>query len=213
MEIAKFLRDSVGRVRRATLVRIARAASASPLEGISLTFDDGPHPEFTPQILDILGESGSRATFFVVGECAIRNPDIVRRILRDGHALGTHSMTHANMRHVGASRARSDVRAGRATVEAIVGAPVCLFRPPMGRLTLPLAAMLHDEAWMTRLWNVDSYDWKLDATPSKILEACRAARDGDVVLLHDNIPSTVEGTRLLVEHLVDNGRKLRAISI
>lgn len=204
-------RAAGGCIRRDFLSSLARARYNSSLNGIALTFDDGPHPEYTPIILDLLQESRAHAAFFVVGEKSVQHPEIVRRILHEGHALGTHSMTHPNMRQISPRRAMAEVRNGRAAVEQIVGAAVPLFRPPMGRLTSAIAAVVRDDSWSTWLWSVDSYDWKPAATPRSILQACISAQPGDVVLLHDNLESTVEATRLLTEHFYAAGIRMLAI--
>src|SRR5204862_1967634 len=102
---------------------------------VALTYDDGPDPGITPRLLDVLGESDTKATFFIVGECAVAHPEIVRRMAEDGHSVGTHSMHHRDLRRVSVALARAEVNEARRAVEDIVGRPVPLFRPPHGRLS------------------------------------------------------------------------------
>lgn len=97
-----------------------------------LTFDDGPDPVYTPQILDLLAEHDARATFFVLGQHAARHPEIVRRVVREGHHLGNHTLTHADVAEVGSLRARVEVLATDRVIRAVTGTGTTLFRPPHG---------------------------------------------------------------------------------
>ena len=205
------VRAALGRARRRLVAGLARARFRSGIDGVALTFDDGPHPEHTPAILDVLSATGVPATFFVEGRKAESFPHLVRRMRDEGHGVGTHSMTHPNMRQVRAWKAIRDSRQGRKTVEQILGQRVPMFRPPMGRLTILLSLAVRGKRWATWLWSDDSHDWKPDATPTSILDACVAASRGSVILLHDDLEASVEGTRLLIDHFASTGMPLVAL--
>src|SRR5579884_4128476 len=101
--------------------------------GVALTFDDGPHPKWTPRVLDLLAERGAKATFFVVASKAERHPEVVRAILDAGHAVGLHSYAHDRLFALRReARVRADLEKGLAALETITGARPTLFRPPVG---------------------------------------------------------------------------------
>lgn len=102
----------------------------APDRTLALTFDDGPDPEWTPQILGVLKAKGVKATFFMIGEEAAAEPALVRRVRDEGHEIGNHSFTHPNMAHVDEERVRLELTATDRALESILGRQVTLFRPP-----------------------------------------------------------------------------------
>src|SRR5262245_23119202 len=104
------------------------------MPSVRLTFDDGPDPRFTPLVLDALAELGATATFYCVGRRALRWPALVQRIAADGHAIGSHTMTHPDLATLDPLAAIGEVRRGRRAVEQALGEPVRRFRAPFGRL-------------------------------------------------------------------------------
>jgi peptidoglycan/xylan/chitin deacetylase (PgdA/CDA1 family) len=159
---------------------------------ISLTFDDGPHPEFTPRVLDRLQMFGWKGTFFVIGERARKNPDLVRRIIAEGHELGNHTFTHGEPAQTSAASFREEIEATRRLLEQIAGKPVWLTRPPKGELTWPKLRGLWQDRQTVALWNVDPKDYRPDcATEVRTWAAAYAPRHGDIVLLHDAHPQVL----------------------
>lgn len=156
---------------------------------LALTFDDGPDPVFTPQVLDALAAAGggASATFFVVGRHAAEHPALVRRIVDEGHAIGSHSDTHARLDELSGDAVAAELRAGRAAVEALAGTPVTLFRPPRGHLDRRGAVAMRRAGLRPWLWTVDPQDWRPGSTTSAIVDAVGRAAGGDVVLLHDRV--------------------------
>lgn len=156
---------------------------------VALTFDDGPHPEHTPRLLDELARLQIRATFFVIGECAQQRPDLIRRIAAEGHAIGHHTWTHSNPEITSARTFAEEVGRTQAFLEQTIGQPCRLFRPPRGQLTVLKTLGL----WLQRqnivLWNVDSDDCRVGSS-QLAPEWIRSWRpqSGDVVLLHDDSP-------------------------
>ncbi|MGY1636660.1 polysaccharide deacetylase family protein [Geodermatophilus sp. SYSU D00742] len=176
---------------------LARVAGATRrLEGsaqaVALTFDDGPDPESTPRVLDVLAAHDAVATFFCVGQRARRHPDLVRRIVDAGHAVGSHSETH----RVGDLAGRAvvaDYQAGRRSLEDALGRPVPLFRPPHGWLDWRNASALRRLGFHTRLWTVDPHDYQPGTEAMDLRRGLDGCRAGDVVLLHDALEEAPDG--------------------
>lgn len=157
--------------------------------GFALTFDDGPDGRFTPQVLDVLAERGAVATFFMVGHAAEAHPDLVRRVLAEGHALGSHTWSHPELLGLPFRQLLRDCRRGRHAVEHAAAVPVAAYRPPKGHWDgrgAAAAAALRLRPW---LWTLDPADWRAEASPEGILESASSLCAGDVVLLHDGIQS------------------------
>jgi peptidoglycan/xylan/chitin deacetylase (PgdA/CDA1 family) len=155
----------------------------------ALTFDDGPDDRFTPQVLDILASRGATATFFMVGHNAQRYPELVRRVVEEGHGLGSHTWSHPELAELSWPRQLRDCRRGRGAVERIAKTRVRAYRPPKGHWDARgalVAKTLGLEPW---LWTLDPADWRADATTDGILRDLRPLGSGDVVLLHDGIQS------------------------
>jgi peptidoglycan/xylan/chitin deacetylase (PgdA/CDA1 family) len=166
----------------------ARAHDCSVVACLALTFDDGPNPATTPQILSILEQAHVPATFFVIGSRAVGTPDLLARMYHDGDEIGNHSWSHPDVATLPADQVTAQIELTQAAVMAAgVPAPT-LFRPPYGdvnnlmRAEIPLAIAM---------WNVDPVDWH-ERNPGAIIAATlAAARPGRVVDLHDIYPQTV----------------------
>ncbi|MFO1020271.1 MAG: polysaccharide deacetylase family protein [Planctomycetales bacterium] len=165
---------------------------------VALTFDDGPHPEYTPRLLDELAEHDIRATFFVVGNRAEQHPDLIRRIVAEGHELGHHSWTHSEPNQTSAGQLLDEVRWSIALLEDLTGKPSSLFRPPKGQLTWRKMRRLWELKQTIVLWNVDPRDYAMtDAGQIRAWGESYAPRAGDILLFHDNHPHCIEAVRLL----------------
>ncbi len=153
---------------------------------LALTYDDGPHPEHTPALLDVLAQHGAGATFFVLEGPARRHPDIVRRIVDEGHEIGLHGPDHTSLLEQATSVALRRVRDSRAAVEAVAGRPVALYRPPYGRHTPAQSRILARDGLELAIWSGDAKDW-VDAPEEDVVEAAwRSVHPGAVLLLHDD---------------------------
>lgn len=173
----------------------------------ALTFDDGPHPEFTPRLLEVLEHYGARATFFMVGESASRYPELVRRIADAGHAIGNHSWDHPSFPAI---TSRERVRQIRACEEVIGSNGQKLFRPPFGNQTFRSRLDALRLGYRVVAWNVVGSDWK-DDSPEVVFERlARRLGPGSILLLHDALftvenerfasrESTIGAVRLLLE--------------
>lgn len=180
----------------------AASASADPSKYVALTFDDGPSPRCTPQLLDGLRDLGAKATFFVVGCQAVKDPDIVRRIADEGHQVGNHSYDHAALDQLTPTQALADLEKNDALLRELLGDGDYWVRPPYGLLTDDEAARLTVPLVN---WSVDTEDWRTKNC-DKILDVIyRCTGDGDIVLLHDRYLNTVEATLKAIAHLQQQG--------
>ncbi len=154
---------------------------------VAITFDDGPDPEFTPAVLDVLARHGAVATFFLVGSAALKYPELVRRTMAEGHGLGSHSLTHPEISDISVMEVYREYRGGRDAVSSVAGRPVSLFRPPKGRYDVPRSAVTRRLGLQTWLWTRSGDDWVPGTTKDRILDLLGAPAPGDVVLFHDAI--------------------------
>lgn len=151
----------------------------------SLTYDDGPDPASTPAVLDALARHGARATFFVLAGAARRYPDLVTRIVEDGHELALHGEDHRSLVTMGDREAVAAVRDARAAVEDVAGTRVRLFRPPYGAHTMRQAAGIRRLGMELTIWSGDAFDWVDDAPSAVAARAVASVFPGAILLLHD----------------------------
>jgi|SRR5580704_713568 peptidoglycan/xylan/chitin deacetylase (PgdA/CDA1 family) len=155
-------------------------------EGYALTFDDGPHPQGTPAVLEILARERVSATFFLVGEQLLRNPGLGREIVGAGHEIALHCHRHRNLLRLPPWEVREDIARAQEIIERDCGRSPKLYRPPYGVLNAAALRIARERGWRTLLWSHWGRDWDARATPSSIAERVTAgAGDGSVLLLHD----------------------------
>jgi peptidoglycan/xylan/chitin deacetylase (PgdA/CDA1 family) len=187
---------------------IYRYASKTGPARVALTFDDGPHPKYTPMVLDILAEYGVKATFFTVGSNAEAYPALIERICREGHELGNHTHSHDHVAKMSRERLDGDVRRCSETIRAITGAKPRYFRPPEGVCNEYVREICDAEGMSIVLWSVDTRDW----AHTGVEEICRNVRhnttNGSIILMHDFIGKnspTPEALRQIVPMLLESG--------
>ncbi len=187
---------------------------------VGLTFDDGPHPQGTPAILEILAAAHAEATFFVVGEQVRRDPAVVREVVAAGHRLAVHGDRHRLLARVTPRALRADLDRCAALVEELGGASAERYRPPFGVFTPAALIEAHRRGWTPLLWSAWGRDWRARATPGSIAaEATRAVVAGDVVLLHDadhySAPGSWRATAAALPRILDAlaARGLRAVAV
>ncbi len=154
--------------------------------GYGLTFDDGPHAQGTPAMLEILAAAGVGATFFLVGEQVRRNRSLVGEITAAGHGIGLHCDRHRNLLRLGPGQVREDIARAQDTIEASCGRAIGLYRPPYGVANSAALQIARGRGWRTLLWSHWGRDWQAKATPESIAARVTAgAGEGSVLLLHD----------------------------
>ena len=156
------------------------------LDGVALTFDDGPHPEGTPAVLEILAGAGAKATFFLVGEQVVRFPELAARIAAEGHLVALHGFRHRLQLRAGAERLREDYVRGAAAIEEATGCAIGWHRPPYGIYSPAGLRAAREAGLQPLLWSRWGKDWRRFTTPGQIAaRSTRAIGAGDVILLHD----------------------------
>ncbi len=167
---------------------------SNSLNKVYLTFDDGPHPDITPWILDLLSNENIKATFFCVGENVRKYPAIYDRILKDGHAVGNHTMYHNNACNTQKKEYFDSIKKASAYIESN------LFRPPYGRLPITWENELLKK-YKIVMWSWLSYDFDMNQSISKILKKAKKINSGDILVLHDN-PKILEKQKELLPELI-----------
>jgi peptidoglycan/xylan/chitin deacetylase (PgdA/CDA1 family) len=197
---------------------VARRQAGS--EGVALTFDDGPHPQGTPIVLEILREADARATFFLAGEQVERRPALAAEIVAAGHRVELHCHRHRNLLRLTARQFVEDAERARAAIEAASGQPIADHRPPYGIYSAAALRACRRRGWRPVLWSQWGKDWRGRATAQSIARrAAGSAGAGDIVLLHDadyySAPGswarTVAALPIILEELGSRG--LKAVSL
>ncbi len=151
---------------------------------IALTFDDGPLPPYTQQILDILRSRKAKATFFVCGKDAERYPEILRRICREGHTIGNHTWSHPYLYFMNRAKCAEEIGRTQTVIEQATGVTPSFFRPPYGARWFGLYPVLRERGLHLVQWSASGDDWKLGA--KAIVSSVRSGlRPGAIILLHD----------------------------
>ena len=193
--------------------RAAAADTAAEVEEnikyVALTFDDGPSPRCTPQLLDGLKERGVHATFFVVGCQVVKDPDIVTRMAAEGHQVGNHSYDHKALDQLSAQEAAQDMRKNDQLLCELLGEGDYWVRPPYGLLSEEESSALTVPIIN---WSVDTEDWK-SKDAGKILDIIyRDTGDGDIILLHDRYRNSVSAALQAVDHLQQQGYRFVTVA-
>ena len=172
---------------------------------IALTFDDGPHPAFTPKLLALLRKEGVKATFFVVGEMAQRYPNLVRAEIADGHCVGNHTYHHVNLTKIPEQDVATEIKACNDVIKQITGHTPRLFRPPGGDYDKGVIEAAESMGYTTVLWTDDPGDY---ASPGEKLITSRILKhvsNGGIILIHDGIEQTYDILPELIHTLKKEG--------
>ena len=192
-------------------------AEIADRSAVALTFDDGPHPEGTPRVLELLRAADARATFFLVGEQVERFPELAREIAASGHEVAVHCFRHVSLMRRLPAATRDDLDRTADAIREATGAELRRYRPPYGILTLPALRHARARGWDTVLWRRAGRDWRADATPESIAARLLGdVRGGEILLLHDadwysaprSWERTVDALERVLERLRDRGLRV-----
>jgi peptidoglycan/xylan/chitin deacetylase (PgdA/CDA1 family) len=182
-------------------------------DGVALTFDDGPHPQGTPAVLEALRDAGAPATFFLAGEQVVARPSLAAEIVAAGHRVELHCFRHRNQLRLTPGQLIDDTERCRAAIEEATGQAVGDYRPPYGIFSGAGLRAIRGRGWRPVLWSLWGRDWDRGASAASIARRATAgARAGDVLLLHDadfySAPGSWARTAAALPRIVDElGRR------
>jgi len=197
-----------------------RRGPCEPL--VCITFDDGPSPKNTPQILDILKDKGVKATFFVTGKYVEMYPEIAQRIVAEGHDIGNHTYNHKELVVSNKKTILNELRKTDEVIWEATGIRTRLFRPPRGICGNAARKLLIEEGYKIILWTISTLDWR-KVKPKAILWRVKLfIRDGAIILFHDSgslfgcgdsgRTNTVRALPLVIDFLKEEGYKIITVS-
>ena len=169
---------------------------------IALTFDDGPHPIYTPQMLELLKEEQVPATFFLLGENVELYGDVVKEIAKEGHLIGNHTYHHVQITSLSLEEACKEIQETSDLIEELTGTGTEYVRPPFGTWNEELEERLD---LIPVMWSIDTKDWTTQNVDWIVREAVKHAEDHDIILMHDSYQSTVDAVKRVIEQLEAEG--------
>jgi len=180
---------------------------------IAMTFDDGPSSANTPRLLELLKQRNIKATFFLIGQNAASNPDIVRRILADGHEIGNHSWTHPQLSKLSDDRVTTEINKTQDAVKEASGFTPTLLRPPYGAITARQREWIESQFGLSIiLWSVDPFDWKRPGASVITQRILSQVRPGAIILSHDIHKQTVDAMPATLDGLIAKGYKFVTVT-
>lgn len=188
----------------------------SSKKNIALTFDDGPHPVHTPEILDILAEYGIKATFFVIGENATWYGDLVKTEYENGHEIGNHTYSHhMNLKKLSYDGICGEIEDAEEAIYENIEYRTKLLRPPGGIYSDTLLRAAADNDYTIICWSVDTRDWAHTPTAEIVKNVMSSVKEGDIILFHDYVSGnspTPDALRQLIPALLDEGYNFVTVS-
>lgn len=183
---------------------------------IALTFDDGPHPKYTSQILEILRREGIKATFFVIGEnIDYYDEGVITEIIDDGHELGNHTFNHEHTKEMDEEDFYRDVKACHELVKNKYGYEMKVFRPPEGYVDEKVMNIAKELDYSIIIWSIDTKDWEHVGSDLIVGNIEKNASDGDIILMHDYVskPNTTIGAlERVIKNLKNEGYDFVTVS-
>jgi peptidoglycan-N-acetylglucosamine deacetylase len=180
---------------------------------IAMTFDDGPSAENTPRLLEMLKQRNIKATFFLIGQNVASNPDIVRRILAEGHEIGNHSWTHPQLSKLSDDRVTAEITKTQDAIKDVSGFTPTLLRPPYGAITTRQRDWIESQFGLNIiLWSVDPFDWKRPGVSVITQRILTQVHPGAIILSHDIHKQTVDAMPATLDGLAAKGYKFATVS-
>jgi len=179
---------------------------------VALTYDDGPESSSTPQVLDVLKKHNVQACFFCIGQKAEQSPEIIKRIVAEGHLLGNHSYLHKSKFPLYSKKKMTeDLLKAQRVLEDISGKQINLFRPPFGVTNPTIRSVIKKTGWDTIGWSLRSFDTQAQTADETLERIKKKLKPQNIILLHDRMPFAAELTDKLLIYLKGNGWEVRNI--
>lgn len=192
-------------------VRYSSVTTDQPV--LAMTFDDGPHPSLTPKLLDLLKERNIKCTFFVIGQNAARYPDIMRRIVAEGHEIANHTYTHCSLTSRSDAQIRTELQKSEEAIVRITGVRPRLIRPPYGATNKRIEQWIYNDfGYSTILWSVDPQDWRRPGVSVVTSRLVNGAHKGAIMLAHDIHPPTITAMPAMFDQLLAKGYRFVTVS-
>ncbi|MBX6384874.1 MAG: polysaccharide deacetylase family protein, partial [Microbispora sp.] len=205
--LRKTLAAALASVASAALAVVAVSATTTPANAadcsggyVGLTYDDGPNPSNTMNLLNTLKANGLRATFFNIGQNAQNNPSLVRAQVDAGMWVGNHSYTHPHLTQMSSSQIQSELQRTQQAIQQAIGTAPKLFRPPYGETNWTLQSIEQQLGLKEIIWDVDSQDWN-GASTAQIVQAASRLQNGQIILMHDAYATTVQAIPQIAANL------------
>lgn len=180
---------------------------------LAMTFDDGPSAEYTATLLDELKKRNMKVTFFLVGQNVVDHPDLVKRMVAEGHEVANHSWSHPAFAKMGEAAVRNEIQKTQDAIAAACGVTPTLMRPPYGSITQSQKKWISEEfGTQIILWSVDPLDWKKPGESVVRSRIVSGASDGAIILAHDIHGSTVRAMPETFDQLIAKGYKFATVS-
>lgn len=176
--------------------------SAENVKKIAITFDDGPHPYYTEQLLDGLKERNVKATFFVLGKHAEQYPELVERMSEEGHLIGNHTYSHLQLSQRNREAFKDELIKTSELIEELTGQEVQYVRPPYGTWDKKFEEELN---MFPVLWNVDPLDWSSKNVAGIVQKVKVKAKENSIILMHDEYKTTVTAALQIIDDLKEEG--------
>ena len=182
---------------------------------IALTFDDGPHPRNTPEILKILNKYGVKATFFVIGTNVKNYPETLSMVAEAGHELGNHTYSHGVLKCKSKEEIRKEIIDTEREISKKNEYITTLIRPPCGFYDEKLISLANENDYKVVLWSIDTHDWSHASVESIVSTVTNRVKGGDIVLFHDYISgenNTPEALQIIIPRLLKQGYEFVTVS-
>jgi peptidoglycan-N-acetylglucosamine deacetylase len=180
---------------------------------VAMTFDDGPSAKLTPKLLDLLAARHIKATFFLIGQNAAENPEIVARAAREGHEIANHSWSHPNLAKMSDDGVRGQLRKTDDAIRSAIGNGATLLRPPYGSISARQKKWINQEfGYKIVLWDVDPLDWRRPGSSVVCNRIAKMTRAGSIILAHDIHPGTIDAMPCVLDQLQAKGFKFVTVS-
>ena len=192
----------IGILRQNELTVMGRELEMRDSKKIALTFDDGPHPFYTEQLLKGLEERNAKASFFITGENVEAHPEIVEKIHNGGHLIGNHTYSHTQLTSQNQEKFKQEIIKTNEVIKEVTGEDTIYVRPPYGSWNKEFEKELN---MFPVLWTIDPLDWCSNDASCIVRNVCAKAKENDIILMHDQYKSTITAALKIVDELQSQG--------